>query len=267
MTNRLSLLSCLLVLLSLFAIQPTRALETPDTFRICYEDVPQPPFYFGSGPEIPAVRPGLYIHMSDLISERLDLSITHIRAPWKRCLFFLERNEVDAVYGASFKPERILIAHYPRHNGAIDDSRRIATKSYSLYKHKTAPIHWDGEALTHDTRFIGAPLGYSIIPFLEHHGATVETRWSNVEGMNMVAQGRLEAFVAQEPAGDAILGQDPHRFRDVVKVKPPLQSKSYFMIISKGFYEQYPALSETIWDEIALIRDHHMPALMLQYLD
>lgn len=258
---------CLLsvFILSFSSLLPARADEAKVNFRICYEDVSQPPYYFGAGTEIPSEKPGIYIDISDILQQRLNLNIQHFRAPWKRCLAMLRKNAVGAVYGASFKEDRLVIGRYPMAGGKVDEERRITTKSYSLYRNAEAKIRWDGAVLDHNQGQIGAPLGYSIIPFLEKHGAKVVTRWTTESGLDLVSLGRLQSFAAQDPAADALIIENPHKYRNVVKVVPPLQTKSYYMMISHGFYQQMPKLAEEIWNTIALIRNEELPKLYVKY--
>ncbi|WP_419901548.1 transporter substrate-binding domain-containing protein [Kiloniella sp.] len=99
-------------------------------FSICYEDIENIPYYYGEGTEIPENKPGLYVDMINLVSQRLKLNIVIHRAPWARCLKQLELNRVDGVVAASFKPERAKYSHYPMRLGELDVERRIVNKSY-----------------------------------------------------------------------------------------------------------------------------------------
>ncbi len=235
------------------------------SFKICYEDVPQPPYYYGEGLGIPDERLGLYLELSSLLQKRLQLSISHVRAPWKRCLALMRSNEVDAVYGASFKKDRMAYGRYPMMAAKPDNERRLATKSYSLYKNKDAALSWNGKALENNTEVVGAPLGYSIIPFLERLGTTVRTRWTTELGLELVSMGRLAAFAAQDPAADALIADYPEKYANVIKLIPALQTKPYYMMISHGFYDNRSALSEKIWNEAAKIRAEEMPELYQHY--
>lgn len=265
MSNTLRICS-LLFILSPFTIVFLAQAETKViSFNICYENIPQPPYYYGTGETIPLEKPGIYIEISKFLMENLELSVTHVRAPWKRCLSLLQKNTVDAVYGASFDESRLLYGRYPMKKGILDEERRLTTKSYSLYKNREATINWDGETLTNANTAIAAPLGYSIVPFLRERGAEVETRWTTELGLSLVSMGRISSFAAQDPAADALLKDDPSRYSNVVKIIPALQEKPYYMIISHKFYEQEPEISEAIWDNVARFRKNNFPDLMIHY--
>ncbi|MEH6403965.1 MAG: transporter substrate-binding domain-containing protein [Sneathiella sp.] len=255
----------LLILLPFLVVSPAQADNRTVPFKICYENVPQPPYYYGNSTSIPLENPGIYIEISNFIAQELNLTVSHIRAPWKRCLALLRENSVDGLYGASFKENRLLDGRYPMKKGILDKERRIVTKSYSLYKNKDAEINWDGKTLTNASAIIGAPLGYSIVPFLRGHGADVETRWSTELGLSLVSMGRISSFAAQDPTADAFLENEPERFENVVKVFPTLQDKSYFMMISHMFYEKETEISEDIWNKISFFRTHRLPDLLKAY--
>lgn len=54
---------------------------------------------------------------------------------------------------------------------------------------------------------------------------------------------------------DSILRENKKKFGNIIKVKPPLKTKTYYLMLSHQFIENHPELSEAIWDAIAGVRE------------
>jgi len=93
-----------------------------------------------------------------------------VRLPWKRCMDSLGKNQVDGVFGASYKEKRQKFGVYPMANGKHDGSKQLHPDSYSLYVPKGSNLSWDGDKFINLTGKMGAPMGYSIIEKIKAKG-------------------------------------------------------------------------------------------------
>ncbi|MEH6632068.1 MAG: transporter substrate-binding domain-containing protein [Halopseudomonas aestusnigri] len=255
----------LLVLTSLTCfcfVSVARADNLP--FVICYENIENIPYYYGEGSDVPKTKPGLYVDILDLVSQRLKLKIIFHRAPWARCLKQLELNRVDGVLAASFKTERAKYSHYPMNLKKLDVERRIVNKSYYIFRRKGARISWDGKEFNGTYR-VGVQIGYTIIDFLKKHNLTVTATPSVQRGFQQVQNNRLDAFATIEEIGNTLLMRYPNKYSNVEKVTVPLTTKPYYLIIGRKFYKTHRYLSENIWNELAKIRESEMPNLLIHY--
>lgn len=255
----------ILFLTLLFYFAASLHAEESIEFIVAYEDTEQPPYHMGETIEIPA-KPGVSVEMIMMLSDYIpNLEISFRRVPWNRCLRELESGKVAATFNASFKKDRLKFGAYPMKDGQPDVSRRIATLSYSLYKLENSNLSWDGERIINLKGNVGAPSGYSIIDDLKKMGVPVDDAQTTRANLLILKHGRIAAVAAQDVTADKILETEASTFRDIVKVKPPLVSKPYYMMISHQFTARYPDLTEKIWDTLAKIREEKMIELFSKY--
>ncbi|MEA2102307.1 MAG: transporter substrate-binding domain-containing protein, partial [Thermodesulfobacteriota bacterium] len=213
-----------------------------------------------------AENPGVTVEVLQLVGQRLDLDITFIRQPWKRCLVSLQEGSADLLFTASYKEKRKKFGLYPMKNGEVDESRRITNTTYSFYVPKGTTIPWDGKTLGDLNGPVGAPAGYSIVEDLKKLGAKVDESPATLNDFQKLNAGRLAAVAALEGAGDFELRKHPNLATTIEKINPPIKTKAYYVMISHQFNAKNPELAQKIWNEIAKIRDSkEMPAIMDKY--
>lgn len=234
---------------------------------IAYENKEQPPYYMGNSGEV-LPKPGVAVEMVKLLEKEIPgLKITLIRLPWPRCLSELKKNEVQGIFNASFKTERLKIGAYPKKDGEVDPGRRITTITYSLYKLKTSSIKWDGKRFYNVKGPIGAPRGYSIVKDLEKKGITVDEANSTLANLIKITSRRIEAAALQEVTADSIIESNQAEFSDIVKISVPLAEKPYYLMLSLQFVAENPELAEEIWSAIARIRETQLKELAKKYME
>ncbi len=235
---------------------PVRVHETGKTvLTLSYEVKPNPPYYLGSGTEIDWEKPGIVVELFKSIETNLDVEIHFVRNPWQRGLNMLEANEVDGVFNASFKAERMEIGVYPMRDGQVDTSRRIFTNAYYFYKLADSPVEWDGNTLTNLDGQVGAVTGYAIVGSLEEMGITVFEGANQLDNLRMLAQGRLAGIAGIGTMNDMYLEEYPDELSAIVKIEIPLAQKEYYVIFSHQFVQEHPQLAQDIWDEIGRMRE------------
>lgn len=257
MKTSLTRLLCVLLL-------PSLAWAETVTLRFAYEVEEVFPYYIGSG-EVIAANPGVLPELMLQLPRRIPtLSIKLSRMPWKRCLAQLQSGEVDALV-ASFKPDRLANGIYPMKNNSPDPALAIDVRSYHLYKLKGNPAKWDGLQLTELNGAVGAPLGYSIIDDLQKMGVKVEQTRSASADFQKLALRRLAAVASLEMVGDYYVRTS--REGNIVKVMPALATKEYYLMFSRQFMQNHPALAAQIWRTLVEVRDKELDSIIVKYLD
>lgn len=237
----------------------------PITLLLAYENKEQPPYYFGSTTKIPS-KPGIAVDIVKRLEKKIsDLRIKLVRYPWKRCLFHLQKGEVDGLFKASYKQDRTKLGRYPMQNGKIDPARRIAMMSNSLYKLKQTKIGWNGMAFNKVNGYVCSPRGYYVTSILKEKNIKIVESDSSMNCMEKTLRKRVIASALQTVTGDALLKKYPERFKTLEKVNPPISTKPQYLMLSHQFVAKHPQLAERIWDTIAVIRKEDLEDIVLQY--
>ena len=221
-----------------------------------YEDKDSFPYYLGNSKLPLKNKPGASVEVMQLAAEKLGLKVRWKRMPWKRCLYALERNQIDGTFNASYKPEREKAGVYPKtKDGTIDESHRLVTVHYAFYKMKHSGINWDGTSLTGLTGKIGVVLGYSVEKDLKKKGLPVDTAPNTLANIKKLLLGRVNLIAGSRSQIKSFLGKDKKKFENIVEIETPLKVKSSYLILSHEFFNNNRALSLKIWDTIHEIRE------------
>ena len=219
-------------------------------FRIVYFNKENPPRVVGSGTSINWSKPGITVELFKMVAQSVGMRFEFKRMPWKRCLYAVEHGMADAAFHASFKPARAEFGVYPTRNGQLDPARGIYKNAYVFYARKDSGVSWNGKALGNAPRPIGTQLSYSIADDLRQMGYEVEEEATVSNNLNKLAAGRISAYAEIESIADYILDKEKSRYENIVKLRPPLTEKVYYLLISKSFVQKNPKLAERIWDAV-----------------
>ncbi len=264
--------ACLSLGLLLSSPSVTLAADTAKkNFVVCSEKQSYPPFGLGDGETYPKENPGVLVEIISMAGKQRDLKTQHIRLPWKRCLKSLEQNQVDGVFASIYLKEREVLGRYPfktvelNSPAAPDPNRRLVRVSYSLFKRKGSPFSWNGDGFSNMTRSIGAPLGYVVVKKLkEDHGIEATTVHAASKGFRHVADGHLDAYIIESNIGRNLIN-DLNLGDSLMEIKEPFAQYDWYLMISHGFYNKNPEVSEKLWDEIGEYREKNMPRLLEHY--
>ncbi len=237
--------------------------QAGESLRVAYEDKALPPYYIGDSVQVDPVSPGISVELVRMAGEALGIEVQLVRMPWTRCLNLLQKGEVDAIFNASFKEDRLDNGVYPTKAGKPDPARRIATVAYSLYAPSGSAVTWDGKALNGISGSVGTPAGYSIGDDLARIGVKVEEAPDTVANFRKLSSGRIAAVATLDTSGDALLasGQYPR----LIKIEPALSTKDYFLMISHQYYAAKRPLAERLWQTIADLREKKGADLRVKY--
>lgn len=241
----------------------TGGAQAAEVLRAAFEDKALPPYYMGDSTDVEVERPGVSIELVREAAKEVGVDVEFVRMPWVRCQKSLQKGEVDAIFNASFKEERLEYGVYPMIGSKPDPARRIATVSYALYRLKGSPVTWDGRAIEGLDGPVGAQSGYSIVEDLARMGIKTEEAQASTTNFRKLASKRIPAVAALVVTGDALLAAGD--YPNVEKVTPPLATKDYFVMFSHQFYDGKHALAERLWTKIAELRDRDAARLYAKY--
>jgi len=237
-------------------------------FRVAYGDKGTPPYYNGDGKRVPMEKPGIVIELLNLIAKDLNLDLRYVRMPWKDVLSSLKENKVDAIFDASFNEKRLEIGHYPFDaTGKPDGAKSLYSRNYVLFVNDKKAASWDGIQIISDERGIAAKEGFSILVDLEKQQVNTVPVLSRRIGFGLLKEGKVAGFADLEIEGVYFLDIHRERFRKINKLRHPLKTKDYFLMISHGFYEENKILAEKIWQKIPeKMKSTHMREIQRSYL-
>ena len=254
------LMACLLAL----CLLPGGA-TAAEVLRAAYEDKALPPYYMGTGTEVDADNPGVSIELVREAAAAAGIRVEFVRMPWARCMKSLKNGEVDAIFNASFKEERLEAGIYPMAGGKPDRARRITTLNYMLYRLKGGAVTWDGKAVGGlGDNPVGIQAGYSVGEDLARLGVKTEEAADTVINFKKLASQRIPAVAQLEVSGDGALASGA--FPAVEKMQPPLATKDYFLMFSHQYYDSRKDTAERLWAKLAEVRDRRTAALYAKYV-
>lgn len=198
-------------------------------------------------------RPGLNNLLIERAARRTGVAVRFHPMPWARCLFKTSAGEMDGIVGASFRPERLRIGVYPLRNGQPDAERRLMRNRYLLYRRKhDTRVQWDGQRLQVPGR-VGVQTGYSVAGTLQQQGVLVDQR-QPLPGplLQQLLAGRLQAVALTAGEGQRLLADHPVYAAAVEALPLPLEEKDFYLVFSRQFQQQHPALTSRFWHALML---------------
>lgn len=217
--------------------------------RLCYEDVPQPPWTMpdGSGLNIELLK-----RVEKLIGERFVLS----SRPWLRCMEETRIGRMDGMIGGADSPERRQFSVPPLlPDGSPDASRAMYYDNVSFFLRSDSGVAWDGKELTNPRGIVVTQRGYFVADLMRARGQKViDTVKSADEALRVLASGNADVALLMENSVQGKLRDDP-RFRDRIEMAPvPFTVFPFYLLIAHRSYKKDPARFEAIWSAIAAVR-------------
>ena len=232
--------------------------------RACYEDRPWNQYYLGTGSSVPTNAPGVLIEILNIAAADAGLTIRYQRKPWKRCMFLLRENKVDAVVGPVHLPERAKYAHFPYdRDGKPDASRALVDVRYHLYARQENEIGWDGKTISGYQGEIGVVHGYAVKSVAAKTlKLPLRLMPDTKTGLRHLALGRLGLFASSATYADAIITREGLEIR---KLEPPFNQTTGYLAFSRAFMKKHEPITAIMWDGIRDTRQSREEALWLKY--
>ena len=218
--------------------------------EICYEDHPWDHYYLGSGSEVPDRDPGILIELINMAGAEAGITLDYFRMPWKRCLLQMKHNDMDAVIGAAYLPERADYLVFPTlADGRLDDSRALFNLEYFLYSRTDSRISWNGDTLTGFSGEVAAVHSYAVRKIILRELGLATNHSSNVlTGLRLVNAGRLDLYAGAASYTDPIIAEHALPVR---KLKPAFNRAKAHLVFSHDFERQNPETVNLLWHSIA----------------
>ncbi|WP_135077028.1 transporter substrate-binding domain-containing protein [Terasakiella sp. SH-1] len=228
--------------------------EKPTKIIIGYEPIENPPYYLGTGHQVPQENPGLTVELLKQVANQQNVTLEFLRLPWKRAIASLTDNSINGLFDASFQKKRTKFARYPSlPDHSVDTSKALMVQRYVLYVKKgTNHFTWTGKSFDFHSgqKNIGIKLGYSIASDLKAHQATIEETHNSEKNIKKLLSDRIIAYAELEGMGDRYLATHPQYAQLIEKLEPPVRTKPYYLVFSHEFYKQYPQFCEAYWENI-----------------
>ncbi|SLM31981.1 Amino acid ABC transporter periplasmic protein [Desulfamplus magnetovallimortis] len=232
------------------------------------DNTPGGHFIIGGGTTFDENKPGIEIELYQMVAEKLGLDVTFKRAPWNMCLKQLEHNQVEGLFPASFKQDRMKIGVYPMKGEEVDLTRKTRDNAYYLYALPSARISYtQGEIKVLEGK-IGVPIGWSIVEDLKQKELPIKEVPIHRNTPDLLLQKRLEGFICLETVFDAYLNRQSSKYGEIQKLIPPVKEKPYYLMLSHKFVKENPTTAKKIWDSIYDIKQsEEYTKLVDKYID
>lgn len=239
--------------------------QKPAKLIIAYEDDNSFPWVF----DVKGKPEGLDIELMRLLEKELSVQVVLVKYPWKRCLAMMEKGAVDGVIGSSFQSDRLSMGAYPVKRGfsserteeaEIDETKRLHTSGYSLYRRKGAKAEWDGKAIKNlGGKGVASQLGFSITADIKALDVPVIEVAADPERMLQgLLKGEFAAAAVQTSSAQFLLSKNKEYAEKIEKCNVdtvPFHQKPYYLMLSKKLIGEYPELSREIWRTLESVRE------------
>ena len=251
----MTLSSAVFLLSLLTSVSGMEPAELQVPLRFCFEDKQLLPYYAGEGAQV-ASPPGVTIeHLQAAITDVPQLQMQLQRKPWLRCLQLLQQNKVDALV-ATYATSRTNFAVFPMRQAGVPDA------NLALSQHATCLVQRSGDNLMQRLNagvVIARPLGY-VTPMYPQGVNIVEVQ-SQQQAFKLVQEGRVDATTSLCEVNHVPL---PSYLNDALQVlRPPLYHTTGYLVFSRAFYQQHPAVAQQLWQAL---KKHRLPERYFQYL-
>lgn len=247
----LSLLLLLLVFVGLGACRVQAASPPKDAaapqLRVCLTDSPHAPWRVAD--EDGQVRgKGLDFELVQAMKGRSPYTVDVQVLSGRRCLVELQLGRFDATIGMSHTAERAAFLRYPTRKGELDLSRVLRWDSYSLYRHPSAQVGWNGKTLRLPAGVsVGVQSGHAVGLLLREAGHPVDERLRRADLMlQQLLAGTLQVAALQTSEAEW-LRQRNGAWQAVQRLEPPLVVKPYFVVFSETFAREHEAQLPGLW--------------------
>ncbi len=254
----LSRISIILIFMS----YPLFSIAKEFELKLCYPDNDAPPWQIGNGDHV-FTPPGLSLDIISKAASNLNIKVIYSRVPTNRVFNTLKKNEVDGAFIFSFLEERLEYGFFPMNKKKLDHERRIATMIYSFYKRKDSNVTWDGKKLSNTDKVVGVNRGYAVIDVLKKLQIPYEESKGTEILLKKLDSARISTCIGQSITVDYFIKK--LKLTNIVKIKPDVISKDYFLIFSQKFINEHKNIAEKLWSEIGKVRDFEIQKKILTY--
>ncbi len=237
---------------------------------ICYENVHYPPFMYEKD-KVPASKPGILLEL--LKQPELGVTFRYQRKPWKRCIKMVTEGRADGIFAAIWLEERDQWGRYPpvgKQDGVPADSRyRLWQAEYRIFVNHTTSLSWDGQRFSGIMdQGISAPPGYVAEKRLRALDVFAPGEHRALEGLKLVAKGRLDGYVIEYYTGLQTIQRLPPSMKPALDtLSIPFFKADWFLVFSHRFVNDHPELAQSVWQGLKDISPEIRTKIIRKYSD
>jgi polar amino acid transport system substrate-binding protein len=230
-------------------LAPHPAWSEQQSMHLVFENQPYAGYILGNGSAIPDNRPGLFVELITMTAERLGINLSFERMPWKRCLYTVRSGLADGVFPVSHSSEHSrFLVFPPQSENQSDTDSALFKRPHSFFTLRQSRIRWDGMELRNlGNTPVATGTGYGFIRGLDDMGIRHVEFPSQKDCFEKLQQGLVGAVAALDDMGQSVLAEHPEKFRNVVKLSPPIGSRHYHLAFSRSFSRKNPDLVQRFW--------------------
>jgi polar amino acid transport system substrate-binding protein len=235
--------ACLLVAMYLLAA-PSRA----DSIRICVDEKSHMPF-------IDLAGNGVTGQLILQAAREVGINMVFYGAPTTRCREEIRAGIADGFPTTPYTTALLPFMAYPMQLGKPDPARAVLLARAMVFRRQGSRVDWDGKA------FSGLALP-ALIPFgsvllsdrLQQMQVPYDDKGKTLSLIfGKLLAGRGDVAIGAEYGGAAELVEP--RFAGKIEVLAlPFSEESYYLAVSRSFYDANTARVEQLWDAIGRIR-------------
>jgi polar amino acid transport system substrate-binding protein len=217
--------------------------------KLCYEDVPMPPWTTPQGA-------GLNLELLRQVEHQLGEHFEYSPKPWKRCLEELRAGRMDGIVGSADAPARRQFSLPPLlPDGRANPELALYQDGANVFIRVGSGASWDGKNLVNPRGEIVAQRDYLVATVLREHGHRVrDTTKTAEEALRMLAADVLDVAVLQGDVAQDLVRADP-RFRGkIMEAKTPYLVLSFYLMVGRDVIARDPKRIEAIWNAIGSVR-------------
>jgi polar amino acid transport system substrate-binding protein len=195
-------------------------------------------------------RPGWLVELFNAVEPLANVRFKYVFNDWDQVLRLVRTGRIEAAFNSSYKVARAVYGSYPMKDGKPDPSKATVEYEYSLYVRRDSNVKWDGSGFENLNGPVALEKGAAILPRLQQLGLETREITSYRSMLSLLAGGRIDAIAAIDVNVDVLQKQSPERFGGIVKVSPPLQTRTGYLMFSKIFCDRDRNICNAVWNAI-----------------
>lgn len=195
---------------------------------------------------------GSLVNLLSWSAKQAGLDVTLKRQVWGRCLSDIANGKVDAAMAVNYTPERAKVMAFPQ---GADLDRPLAYLwrfHYPFFIKKGDAFSF--EQYRQQSKYgISSPSHYVSYDMLKRQGLLSPYNYELDSGLQMVAIGRLDAYVVESEIGKSAIGR-LGLTEQVIQSKDVLFETYSHIAFSRPFYLKHKQQVDKLWQSLALGR-------------
>lgn len=254
------------VLLPILLSIAGQALGACAPLRIGYADLERPPYFLGSGPEVPA-KPGASVELLRDMAQAAKCPVSFVRLPLRRLTTALLEGRIDATPVTSDQADSKAFAVPRDHHGALDHARSMRLVTVLYVRGDDAPARAADPLQYFRTHKLGIVLGSPLLAWGQERGLDVDDGAANLaRNLEKLSLGRIDGFAGQigAPADLDFQVRKLHG-KALVRHSKLLRNQHVLLAFNLGYRDENRAAVEAMWNWLAMHGTQRLAQRMKRY--